>query len=559
MNTIEKISRGTLIDNRYKVEKILGQGGFGRTYLISDRRRFGELCVLKEFVSTHINNVEANKSRQLFQQEAAILYQLDHPQIPRFFDWFEEQGRLFLVQQYIDGQNYWKLLQQRRQNNQVFSETEIIKWLQNLLPVLDYIHSRNLIHRDIAPDNIILPHQRDKPVLIDFGVVKEVVNQLGITGQSIPGSRIGKPGYSPPEQLLMGKCYPNSDLYALAVTALVLLTGREPDDLFDSYKGIWQWHKYANISDRLASIVAKMLAKTPKDRYQSAREVLTILTPKFAPNHALSKLPNEGKLNGNSQIPQPTIVPKGENKSKSRNLWPIISFVSLISLTLIVSSLGVFLGLKSPYITPLCKVLDNCIRDEEYNQKYHQIRERGKEAIIAADNSQTIYDLESSRDRLENIINQLEKIPGDVKIYSDARQTISNYQIELNKCDNKLTKEKKAQEKFIELDNQKNKLIRMTNKASTKDEYERLKLEWIQLEKRLQTISPDVFIAKQVQQLINDSEVNIEQIKTKIAKILVEEKRQEEAERQEIELQEASKNEYFNPQDSSNQILPIEN
>ena len=543
MNTVEKISRGTLIDNRYQVEKILGQGGFGRTYLISDRRRFGELCVLKEFVSTPINHVQVNKSRQLFQQEAAILYQLDHPQIPRFFDWFEEQGRLFLVQQYIDGQTYWELLQQRCQNNQVFSEAEIIKWLQNLLPVLDYIHSRNLIHRDIAPDNIILPYQKERPVLIDFGVVKEVINQLGIPGQSIPGSRIGKPGYSPPEQLLMGKCYPNSDLYALAVTALVLLTGKEPEDLFDSYKGIWQWHKYANISEHLASILAKMLAKTPQDRYQSSQEVLTILTAKFTPNNALPKSSVQEDINGNSQIPQPTLVIKTENQSKSRKLMPIVSFISLITLILIVSSLGYFLGLKSPYITPLCKALDNCVRDEEYNQKYHQILEQGKKAVIAADNSQTIYDLESNRDRLENVINQLQKIPEDVKIYSDAQQTSSNYQIELNKFDNKLTKEKKAEEKLIELDNQKNKLIRMTKRASTKDEYKRIKLEWTKLENKLQTISPDVFIAEQVQQIINQSEVNIKEIETKIAEILVEEKRQEE------ELREANKNEHFNSQD----------
>ncbi len=554
MNTIEKISRGTLIDNRYKVEKILGQGGFGRTYLISDRRRFGELCVLKEFVSTPINHVQVNKSRQLFQQEAAILYQLDHPQIPRFFDWFEEQGRLFLVQQYIEGQNYWELLQQRRQNNQVFSETEIIEWLKNLLTVLDYIHSRNLIHRDIAPDNIILPYQKERPVLIDFGVVKEVVNQLEIAGQSIPGSRIGKPGYSPPEQLLMGKCYPNSDLYALAVTALVLLTGKEPEELFDSYQGIWQWHKYANISEHLASILTKMLAKTPQDRYQSSQEILTILTTNSTPNNFCSKPSVEKDIQENSPLPQPTVVIKSENQSKSTNLLPLISI-------LIVTSLGVFLGLKSPYVIPICKALDNCVRDREYNQKYHQIREEGKQAVIAGDNAQTIYDLESNRDRLENVINRLQQIPEDVKIYSDAQQTISNYQIELNKFDNKLTKEKKVQEKFIELDNQKNKLIKITKRASTKEEYKRVKLEWIKLEKQSQNISPDVFIAEQLQQIINQSEVNIKEIDTKIAEILVEEKRQqeEEAESQKIEITEESENEHFDSQDSFHQIPPTQN
>lgn len=302
-----EINPGTLINNRYLIEKILGQGGFGRTYLALDTRRFNEACVLKEFVPATTKEDIIRKSRELFEREAKVLYQIRHPQIPQFLALLTEQGRLFIVQEYIDGKNYAQILSERLSHKgKPFSETEIRVWLLDMLPILEYIHDRNIIHRDISLENVMLPHNQSKPVLIDFGVVKEKFTQI-LTQQSphqysIQGSIVGKIGYSPPEQLRLGLCYPSSDLYALAVSALVLLTARMPYLLIDDSLN-WQWRSYVKISDSLARTLEKMLAQVPTERYQSAKEVIVEVNnnsnSSFSFGRISSLLPKKPPINTN--------------------------------------------------------------------------------------------------------------------------------------------------------------------------------------------------------------------------------------------------------------------
>lgn len=276
-----EIDQGTLINNRYRIERVIGQGGFGRTYLASDEQRFDELCVLKEFVPSTRAEYTVQKSRALFETEAKVLYQINHPQIPKFLACFAQIGRLFIVQEYIDGKTYSELLRERQQLRQLFSEAEVIQWLRDLLPVLTYLHERNIVHRDISPDNVMLPNYQSRPVLIDFGLVKQTVTQIWAVHSDIFSglgkSFVGKYGYAPLEQIRMGQCYPCSDLYALGVTVVVLLTGKDPNFLMDQGSLEWQWHDYAKVSDDLTQILDKMLAEKPKNRYQSAQEVLADL------------------------------------------------------------------------------------------------------------------------------------------------------------------------------------------------------------------------------------------------------------------------------------------
>jgi serine/threonine protein kinase len=271
---------GTAIDRRYRIQRVLGRGGFGRTYLAVDERRFGELCVLKEFVPNGQGDpVVAQKLHELFQREASILHQLDHPQIPKFFAVFEEEGRLFIVQEYIDGKTYWSVLRERQQQGKAFTEVEVVQWLQDLLQVLDYLHQQSIVHRDISPDNIMLPRGRPRPVLIDFGVVKQAATQWygdeASPDDFIQASvSVGKFGYAPYEQIRMGQCSPRSDLYALAVTAVVLLTGKSPNLLIDPKSLEWQWQAQVNISPGLVKILSTMMAEKPQDRYASANVIL---------------------------------------------------------------------------------------------------------------------------------------------------------------------------------------------------------------------------------------------------------------------------------------------
>ncbi|HYX15855.1 MAG TPA: protein kinase [Nostoc sp.] len=264
---------GTVLQNRYRIIQILGQGGFGRTYLAEDQRRFNELCAIKELISTATEALAWEKAQELFHREAAILYQIEHPQIPKFRERFEQDQRLFLVEDYVAGQTYQALLAERQAVGQTFTEAEVLQLIKLLLSVLEHIHSRGIIHRDISPENIILRDSDAKPVLIDFGVVKELATRLRSPESAMPETTVGKLGYSPSEQMQTGGAYPSSDLYALAVTAIVLLTAKEPRDLFDENQLTWNWQRWATVNPRFAVVLNRMLNHIPSDRYQSAANV----------------------------------------------------------------------------------------------------------------------------------------------------------------------------------------------------------------------------------------------------------------------------------------------
>ncbi|MGB3200977.1 MAG: serine/threonine-protein kinase, partial [Nodosilinea sp.] len=265
---------GTTLQNRYRVLQELGHGGFGRTYLAEDVGRFNERCAVKE-LEPQQGDQFSDKALQLFQREAAILYSIEHPQIPKFQAIFEENQRLFLVQDYIDGITYRDLLNQRLQQGMAFSEAEVRQFLRQMLPVLAHIHGKGIIHRDISPDNVMQRRSDNLPVLIDFGVVKEVVTRIQPPGPHSQATSVGKLGYAPSEQMQSGRAYPSSDLYALAVTAIVLLTGKEPQALFDDVN--LSWNLPNTISPGLQQVLRRATSYRPGDRYQSVSEMAQAL------------------------------------------------------------------------------------------------------------------------------------------------------------------------------------------------------------------------------------------------------------------------------------------
>lgn len=285
---VKGVYPGLLLGDRYRIVRQLGQGGFGRSYLAEDSNRFNEPCVLKEFAPQVQGTYALQKAVELFEREAGILYKLQHSQIPKFRELFrakiQDEGHLFLVQDYIAGETYRALLETRKRQGQKFTEPEVQQLMLQLLPVLDYIHGLGVIHRDISPDNIILRNTDNLPVLIDFGGVKEVsANAESQFTQSAPNvapsyaTRLGKVGYAPHEQMQVGVVHPHSDLYALAATVLVLLTGKEPQQFIDPHNMTWNWRQEVNLSPSFGMTLDKMLAYRPGDRYQSAREVLQLL------------------------------------------------------------------------------------------------------------------------------------------------------------------------------------------------------------------------------------------------------------------------------------------
>lgn len=298
------ISIGTVLQNRYRILQILGQGGFGRTYLAADQGRFNEYCALKEFIPPQSGDYALEKSKELFDREASVLYSIQHPQVPQFRAIFEQDHRLFLVQDYVEGKTYSHLLGERLALGQTFTSDEVQRFLQQLLPVLAHIHSKGIIHRDISPDNIMLRHQDGQPVLIDFGVVKAVATQL--QSDDISPTTVGKPGYAPSEQIQGGQVFPSSDLYALAVTAIVMLTGRQPGELFDSVNFLWRWRPWIpQVTEPLASVLDRMLSLRPTERYAAASDVLQALQGRDPAGATWAAAVNRPDLNPSNAMPAP--------------------------------------------------------------------------------------------------------------------------------------------------------------------------------------------------------------------------------------------------------------
>lgn len=273
-----------LLKERYRPIQPLARGGFGRTFLAVDEDIPSKpYCVVKQLYFLDQNPEYYNKAVELFRQEAFHLNALGtHPQIPSLLAYFEQEQRLYLVQELIDGQTLEQELQQG-----AFDESQIWELLEDLLPVLKFIHTHQVIHRDIKPENIMrrrgnspretLPFgsasgDRDL-VLIDFGSAKHLTD----TALLRQGTAIGSQEYAAPEQA-KGKAFPASDLYSLGVTCIRLLTNVPPLDMYDIDEHRWWWRhhlpKGRSVSDRLGQILDNLLQHSISQRYSCADEVL---------------------------------------------------------------------------------------------------------------------------------------------------------------------------------------------------------------------------------------------------------------------------------------------
>jgi CHASE2 domain-containing sensor protein/tRNA A-37 threonylcarbamoyl transferase component Bud32 len=261
----------SLLRKRYKLISVLGTGGFGQTYLAEDVDHPDQRkCVVKQFKPAKTETHFLAIARRLFHTEVKILEQLgQHPQIPTFLDFFEEDGEFYLVQEFIDGQSLSEVFLQKR-----LSTADAIDLLRDVLDVLSFVHSQQVIHRDIKPSNLIQRHSDGKIVLIDFGAVKEIRSQLLSETEQQFTVGIGTQGYTPSEQLAGQPRY-NSDLYALGVTVIQGLTQVQPTQLLvEPESGELIWQTQAAVGSGLRDILQKMVRYHFSQRYQSAQEVL---------------------------------------------------------------------------------------------------------------------------------------------------------------------------------------------------------------------------------------------------------------------------------------------
>jgi eukaryotic-like serine/threonine-protein kinase len=267
-----------VLDGRYKIIKKIGRGGFSHTYL-AQNLALPEMpaCVIKH-LKPHIQHPRV---LQLFQTEARVLDRLDHQQIPNSTECFEKNGEVFMVQDFIDGNDLGKEYLRGRQ----WLESEMRDFLRDLLEILQYVHQHHIIHRDIKPDNIIQRRDNGKFVLIDFGAVHELDADVVEPSHRVV---VGTAGYRSPEQIRGEACF-GIDIYGLGVTAIQLLTRTHPQCLPTvDHKLVWR--ENIMISSELADIIDRMVCPQIADRYQSVADVLA----------DLAKLPEHETLVDNS-------------------------------------------------------------------------------------------------------------------------------------------------------------------------------------------------------------------------------------------------------------------
>ncbi|NER21869.1 MAG: protein kinase [Symploca sp. SIO1C2] len=267
---------GKIINKRYRVLSHLTQGGQSNTYLVKDERSHSStLYVIKQLNQESASSKEIDTAIRRFKQEAEVLLVFTQnciPQIPRYKEYFKEEGEYYLVQEFIQGRTLKEIFQSGKRLNRF----QVIAFLQDVLNILSRIHDTGILHRDISPKNLIWQEDKGHIVLIDFGIIK--YDKLTSTGNEPSGTT----QYAPLE-LIRGYVYPSSDIYSLGITAIESLTGKIPrwDTTLDEVD-----RKLA--SDELAEILVKMTRLKSEERYQSAQEVMNALEPLSPVGNVLS-------------------------------------------------------------------------------------------------------------------------------------------------------------------------------------------------------------------------------------------------------------------------------
>lgn len=273
----EVLNTGSVVHDRYVVEKVLGRGGFSAVYLVRDQRVRQNLFALKELIDPQ------KRERERFTFEAEVLRRVDHPSLPRVYRVFEDDAnnRAYILMDYIEGPNLEVL--RRQQAEKRFSVQQVLSIMKPIMNAVAYLHQQKppIIHRDIKPANIIVPTSGDEAVLVDFGIAKEFDPESTTTAV-----RHASPGYGSPEHYGTGT-NPRTDIYSLGATLYSLLSGHVPTDAFyrttqmgsrgiDPLEPI---HNYApNVPPHMAEAIYRAMALDPEKRFPTVQEFWQALT-----------------------------------------------------------------------------------------------------------------------------------------------------------------------------------------------------------------------------------------------------------------------------------------
>ncbi|NES99296.1 MAG: serine/threonine protein kinase [Sphaerospermopsis sp. SIO1G1] len=312
------------VGGKYQLVKLLGEGAFGRTYLAVDQNN--NKYAVKKFAFASVNTQEMAIAKRKFDDEVKVLQRLDHLQIPKFVEYIEENQELYLVQQYIQGETLRDKL--KIQKNYGVEEAHYI--LIDLLKILEYLHRINIIHRDIKPENIMIDNN-GKLFLIDFGAVKEILPNP--TTLKAPGTLIHTLGYAPIEQR-KGFAQFSSDIYALGMTIIELITGLKPENLSNN------WYLNINSSNNLQDILRKMIEEDQEQRYQLVEDIIKDLQqqPTYIQTTVTIPPGNTNRKTNNSSV----------NTSHDAGTDMILLGVVLALISVVIFHAAMLQGMKKP-------------------------------------------------------------------------------------------------------------------------------------------------------------------------------------------------------------------
>jgi tetratricopeptide (TPR) repeat protein/tRNA A-37 threonylcarbamoyl transferase component Bud32 len=366
---------GQTLGGRYNIITQLGQGGFGKTFVAQDLHLPGnQKCVVKQLKPQSTDPLTLQTARRLFDTEAKVLHHLgNHDQIPQLFAYFEENQEFYLVQELIEGDDLSEELtpptppyqggarggssSQGGTKGGRLSEVQVIALLKDILEVLEFVHQKNVIHRDINPRNLIRRKKDGKLVLIDFGAVKQVSTQVIKGGKTSYTIAIGTPGYRPSEQ---ANGYPrlSSDIYAVGMVGIQALTGILPEQLPtnpDTCEISWQ--DQVSVSPELAKILDKMVRYDFRERYSSATSALQALTD-------LTEAPNTTRALPPASSPKPFFT---KPKLSKALLYKVLISIAVIGLGVAVT-VSVLKVIKSANATDLYQRGETLLELKRYKE-----------------------------------------------------------------------------------------------------------------------------------------------------------------------------------------------
>jgi len=265
------LGQGYLLGGRYRIVEVVGKGGFGAVYKANDERFQGRRIVaIKEMSDAHLSPVDRGRALKDFRQEADLLVQLKHPNLPDVSDFFEESGKAYLVMEFIEGKTLEKV---QDDAGGPLDEKLVMSWALQLCNVLSYLHTQPqpIVFRDLKPSNVMVT-KNGQVKLIDFGIAR-IFKSTAARDTTTLGSR----GYAPLEQYGRGQSDARSDIYALGATLYDLLTKNVPADAPTRRINPLAFEKPRQLNPRISKdteyIVLKAMAEEPKDRYQSAADM----------------------------------------------------------------------------------------------------------------------------------------------------------------------------------------------------------------------------------------------------------------------------------------------